>query len=174
MSQAEQLREQILSQMPTDQQRDAIFAEGLEFLLRASPGSGKTWTSCRRFIWRGANWDDKVGGLALLSFTNTAIREFHDATVRVGRRDLLSNPNYVGTFDSFVERFVITPFGHLLSGSAKRPKLFLAPRPGDWKNEKLQCWSGNKGGKMRPIPAWEIIPFRSNGKVGYRASSRAR
>ena len=172
MSQTEQLREQILSQMPTDQQRDAIFAEGLEFLLRASPGSGKTWTSCRRFIWRGANWDEKVGGLALLSFTNTAIREFHDATVRVGRRDLLSNPNYVGTFDSFVERFVITPFGHLLSGSAKRPKLFLAPRPGDWNNKKLQCWSGIKGGKMRPIPAWEIIPYPSNGKVAYRASSR--
>jgi superfamily I DNA/RNA helicase len=172
MSQTEQLREQILSQMPTDQQRDAIFTEGLEFLLRASPGSGKTWTSCRRFIWRGANWDNKVGGLALLSFTNTAIREFHEATVRVGRRDLLLNPNYVGTFDSFVERFVITPFGHLLSGSAKRPKLFLAPRPGDWKNNKLQCWSEIKGGKMRPIPAWEIIPFRSNGKVGYRASPR--
>ena len=49
------LREQILSQNPTEQQTNAIFADELEFLLRASPGSGKTWTSCRRFIWRGAN-----------------------------------------------------------------------------------------------------------------------
>lgn len=172
MSQNEQLREQILSQMPTEQQKDAIFAEELEFLLRASPGSGKTWTSCRRFIWRGANWDYKVGGLALLSFTNIAIREFHEATIRVGRRDLLSNQNFVGTFDSFVERFVMTPFGHLLSGSTKRPKLYLAPRAGDWKNEKLHCWQAMKGGKRRPIPAWEIVPFLSNGKVAYRASSR--
>lgn len=172
MSQTQQLKELILSQNPTDQQRDAIFAEELEFLLRASPGSGKTWTSCRRFIWRGANWHYKVGGLALLSFTNTAIREFHDATVKIGRRELLSNPNYVGTFDSFVERFVITPFGHLLNGSAKRPKLFLAPRSGDWKNKKLQGWAEMANERKRPVPAWEIIPFPDNGKVAFRASSR--
>lgn len=171
MSKVEDLKQKILAQMPTDQQKEAIFAGELEYLLRASPGSGKTWTSCRRFIWRAANWDYKVGGLALLSFTNTAIREFHDATVRVGREDLLSNPNYIGTFDSFIERFVITPFGHLLSGSAKRPKLFLAPRPGDWKNVNLQCWTSMKDGRKRKIPAWEIIPFPDNGKVAYKATS---
>lgn len=172
MGKTDQLKEQILSQNPTDQQRDAIFAEELEFLLRASPGSGKTWTSCRRFIWRGANWHHKVGGLALLSFTNAAIREFHDATIKVGRRDLLSNPNYVGTFDSFVERFVITPFGHLLNGSTKRPKLFLAPRPGDCKNKKLQGWTESPGRQKRSVPAWEIIPFLDNKEVAFRASSR--
>ena len=131
MSNLGNLREQILSQNPTDQQRDAIFADDLEFLLRAAPGSGKTWTSCRRFIWRGANWPYSAGGLALLSFTNAAIREFQEATIKVGRRDLLSDPNYVGTFDAFVERFILTPFGHLIVGLSKRPKLFIAPRPGD-------------------------------------------
>ncbi|NTU49913.1 MAG: ATP-dependent helicase [Desulfobulbaceae bacterium] len=172
MIQTESLKDQILSQNPTPQQIDAIFATDLEFLLRASPGSGKTWTSCRRFIWRGANWHHNVGGLALLSFTNTAIREFHEATIKVGRRELLSNPNYVGTFDSFVEHFVITPFGHLLNGAAKRPKLFLAPRPGDWTNKKLQGWTEVTGGKKRPVPAWEIIPFPNNGKIDFRGSSR--
>lgn len=127
MSNPEILRQQILNQSPTDQQRDAIFAEELEFLLRAAPGSGKTWTSSRRFIWRGANWPYSCGGLALLSFTNAAIREFQAATVEVGRRDLLSDPNYVGTFDAFVERFVLTPFGHLPFKAAKRPKLLVVP-----------------------------------------------
>lgn len=171
MNQTEHLKRQILSQTPTGQQKDAIFAEELEFLLRASPGSGKTWTSSRRFIWRGANWHHKVGGLALLSFTNTAIREFHEATIQIGRRELLSDPNFVGTFDSFVERFIITPFGHLLNGTLKRPKLFLAPRPGDWNNKKLQGWIDLTGGKKRPVPAWEIIPFPDNGKVAFRAST---
>jgi len=171
MTQIEELKQHILAQMPTDQQRDAIFAKDLEYILRASPGSGKTWTSCRRFIWRAANWDYKAGGLALLSFTNTAISEFYQATVGVGRRDLLSNPNYIGTFDSFIERFVISPFGHLPSGSPERPKLFLAPRPGDWVNAKLQCWTTMKDGSKRPIPAWEIIPFPDNGKVAFKASS---
>ena len=153
MSQTEKLRGRILSQNPTDQQKDAIFAKELEFLLRASPGSGKTWTSCRRFIWRGANWNYKVGGLALLSFTNAAIREFHEATIKVSRRELLSDPNYVGTFDSFVERFIITPFGHLIKGSSKRPKLFIAPRPGEWGTKKLQAWTEVGSGKKRPVPS---------------------
>lgn len=171
MSLTKQLKEQILSQKPTEQQKDAIFADELEFLLRASPGSGKTWTSCRRFIWRGANWHHKVGGLALLSFTNAAIREFHEATAKVGRRELLSNPNYVGTFDSFVERFIITPFGHLKNQALKRPKLFLAPRPGDRKNKKLQGWTETNAGRKFFVPAWEIVPFLTDdGNVEYKAS----
>lgn len=171
MNKLETLREQILSQNPTEQQKDAIFADELEFMLRASPGSGKTWTSCRRFIWRGANWSYSAGGLALLSFTNAAIREFHEATIKVGRRDLLSDPNYVGTFDAFVERFILSPFGHLMIGASKRPKLFIAPRPGDWNNKKLIVWTElKKGGKLR-VPAWEIIPYPDDGKVTFRAST---
>ena len=41
MSKAENLQEEILDQNPTDEQKEAIFTEELEFLLRASPGSGK-------------------------------------------------------------------------------------------------------------------------------------
>lgn len=168
MSKIEKLRGQILAQNPTEQQKEAIFTDELEFLLRASPGSGKTWTSCRRFIWRGASWPYAAGGLALLSFTNTAIREFHEATIKVGRRDLLSDPNYVGTFDSFVERFILTPFGHLITGSSKRPKLFIAPRLGDRNNKKLIAWTEIKGRKQ-PVPAWEIIPYPDNGKFAFKA-----
>jgi hypothetical protein len=170
MSNPEILRQQILSQKPTDQQRDAIFAAELEFLLRAAPGSGKTWTSCRRFIWRGANWPHSAGGLALLSFTNTAIREFQAATIEVGRRDLLSDPNYVGTFDAFVERFILTPFGHLTVGLTKRPKLFVGPRPGDWNNQKLMAWTEFAGGRKAKVPAWEIIPYPEDKKLAFKAS----
>ena len=170
MATADQLREVILAQNPTDQQREAIFAEELEFLLRAAPGSGKTWTSSRRFIWRAANWPYSVGGLALLSFTNAAIREFKTATINVGRRDLLSDPNYVGTFDSFVERYILAPFGHLLTGADKRPKLFPGPRPSDWKNTKLKVWRDGKGRSKIPVPAWEIIPYRDGTKLRFKAS----
>ena len=169
MSMADQLREAIVAQNPTDQQREAIFAEELEFLLRAAPGSGKTWTSCRRFIWRAANWPHAVGGLALLSFTNAAIREFKTATINVGRRDLLSDSNYVGTFDSFVERYILAPFGHLLTGADKRPKLFPGPRPGDWSNTQLKVWTGGKGGRKIPVRAWEVIPYPDGTKLRFKA-----
>ncbi len=171
MTTADQLREAILAQNPTDQQKDAIFAEELEFLLRAAPGSGKTWTSCRRFIWRAANWPHPVAGLALLSFTNAAIREFKVATINVGQRDLLSDPNYVGTFDSFVERYILAPFGHLLTGADKRPKLFPGPRPGDRNNAQLKVWTAGGGNRNIPVPAWEVIPFLDGTKLRFKASS---
>ena len=170
MTTADQLREAILSQNPTDQQREAIFAEELEFLLHAAPGSGKTWTSCRRFMWRAANWPHPVGGLALLSFTNAAIREFKTATIKLGRRDLLSDPNYVGTFDSFVERYILAPFGHLLTGADKRPKLFPGPRPGDWNNRRLEVWKDGKGGGKFPVRAWKVIPYPDGTKLRFKAS----
>ena len=170
MATADQLREAILAQNPTGQQREAIFAEELEFLLRAAPGSGKTWTSCRRFIWRAANWPHTVGGLALLSFTNAAIREFKTGTINVGRRDLLSDPNYVGTFDSFVERYILAPFGHLLTGADKRPKLFPGPRPGNWNDTKLKVWRDGKGGRKIPIPAWQVVPYPDGTKLRFKAS----
>ena len=168
MASIDQLRETILTQRPTDQQKDAIFAEELEFLLRAAPGSGKTWTSCRRFIWRAANWPHPVGGLALLSFTNAAIREFKAATINVGRRDLLADPNYVGTFDSFIERYVIAPFGHLITGADKRPRLFPGPRPGDRNNRKLKVWTVGKRGQRTPVSAWDVIPYPDGDKIRFK------
>ncbi len=169
---AENLRAAILAQDPTAQQREAIFTDDLEYVLRAAPGSGKTWTSCRRFIWRGANWPYPAGGLALLSFTNIAIQEFRAATVAVGQRGLLSDPNYVGTFDSFVERYILAPFGHLLTGASKRPRLFPGPRPGDWADRKLTLWMSARGKRRIRLPAWEVVPFPDGGRVGYKASDR--
>ena len=168
----QELQALIMSQapLPTDQQREAIFATDLEYLLRAAPGSGKTWTACRRFIWRAANWPHEVGGIALLSFTNVAIREFQDAASKLGQGQLLCDPNYLGTFDAFVERFILGPFGHLLVGAKKRPMLYRSIRPGDRNNAKLQCWTAI-GGKNIPVYAWDIIPAIESDKVVFKTTS---
>jgi superfamily I DNA/RNA helicase len=113
-----------------------------------------------------------VGGIALLSFTNVAIREFQDAASRLGQAQLLRDPNYLGTFDSFVERFLLGPFGHLLSGTTKRPKLYRTVRPGDRKNSKLQCWTPS-GDKNVPVYAWEIVPAIESNKLFFRTSQHA-
>ena len=170
MDSTDQLREAILAENPTDQQREAIFAEELEFFLRAAPGSGKTWTSSRRFVWRAAKRPNPVGGLALLSFTNAAIREFKTATIKLGRQGLLLDPNYVGTFDSFVERYILAPFGHLLTGAQKRPRLFLAPRPGDRSNAQLQVWRHGQGRQRFPVSAWDVIPYARETKLRFKGS----
>ena len=89
--------------------------------------------------------------------------------IKIGRRELLSDPNYVGTFDSFVERYILAPFGHLFTGADKRPKLFLGPRPGDWNNSQLKIWTVGKHGRI-PVPAWEVIPYPDNNKLRFKAS----
>ena len=172
MSNLDQLRQEILDQNPTDEQREAIFSDDLEYLLRAAPGSGKTWTSSRRFIWRGANWPYAAGGLALLSFTNTAVREFETATKKVGRKELLSDPNYLGTFDAFVERFIVGPFGHLITGGNRRPRLFSGPRPGDWGNQSLLACAPIDANRTQTIPAWEIVPYPVKKEVRFKASNQ--
>ena len=164
------LKSKIIAQSPTEEQMDAIFADETEFLLRAAPGSGKTWTSCRRFIWRGASWEYEIGGLALLSFTNVAINEFKVATSEVGRGDLLSDPNYVGTFDAFVERFILTPFGHIISGLNKRPKLHRSALPSHWVNDNLKAWLRSNG-NWRPIYAWNIVPYPEEDKIKFKAKT---
>lgn len=176
MTKAEQLRDAILAQNPTTQQKEAIFAKESEFLLRAAPGSGKTWTSCRRFIWRAANWSHPAGGLALLSFTNAAIREFKEATINAGESELLTDPNFVGTFDSFIERYILTPFGHLLTGANKRPKLFPGPRPSDWKNKQLISFPDGNHGSTIPVRAWDVIPYPdgSNNNFYFKSSAGQR
>lgn len=109
-----------------------------------------------------------MGGIALLSFTNVAIREFQDAAARLGQTQLLRDPNYLGTFDAFVERFILGPFGHLLTGAKTRPALYRGPRPGDRKNTKLQCWIEN-GPKKMPVYAWKIVPAIESNQLVFRA-----
>lgn len=160
----QQLKAGILAQSPTQEQQDAIFSDELEFLLRACPGSGKTWTTCRRYLWRITQSTYSAGGLAMLSFTNTAVKEFKEATIDIGRT-ALDEPHFVGTFDSFVERFIIGPFGHLISGTTRRPKILMVPRPGDLKADKFRVLVKTRKGKIIPIAALAIQPQLKAGKL---------
>jgi superfamily I DNA/RNA helicase len=168
---ADELKASILAQNPSDEQKAAIFADEVEFLLRATPGSGKTWTSCRRFLWRLEQWTDLDGGLALLSFTNTAVNEFERASVSAGRGHSTKNAHFVGTFDSFVEKFIITPFGHLILKKSKRPRLHLGPKPGERNNTKLNAWVTYANGKSSPVHAWDIVPFMDGDEVAFREAN---
>src|SRR5262245_52092121 len=88
----------------TDPQRELIEKPG-SVLVEACPGAGKTQCIVERFVQRpGA---DARRGVALLSFTNAAINE---ARVRCAERsDLLAAPNFVGTIDSFINRYIVSP-----------------------------------------------------------------
>lgn len=77
---------------------DSLFAA-------ACPGAGKTRAMVARFLQRTA--EEPRRGIALISFTNAAVDEVRH---RCGSQtEALRAPHFVGTFDTFIHRFIVTP-----------------------------------------------------------------
>jgi DNA helicase-2/ATP-dependent DNA helicase PcrA len=88
----------------TPEQRALIDATSSTY-VEACPGAGKTQSIVQRFVERPGS--DNRRGVALLSFTNAAVDE---ARARcIGRPELVRAPNFVGTIDSFINRFIVGP-----------------------------------------------------------------
>ncbi|TMQ91688.1 ATP-dependent helicase [Actinomadura soli] len=76
----------------------------------ACPGAGKTRAIVERFLWRTQQEPRK--GVALVSFTSTAIDEIRMRCV--DRVEAFRAPNFLGTFEGFLHRFIVTPlFPHV-------------------------------------------------------------
>lgn len=88
--------------------------EGSRF-VEACPGAGKTRAIVARFLKR-ASVAGRVG-TALLSFTNAAVAE---VTTRCGNLHVLEAPNFAGTFDTFINRYITGPYYATRSGVAPR------------------------------------------------------
>src|SRR5690242_19019607 len=88
----------------TGPQRELIEARRSTY-VEACPGAGKTQAIVQRFIDRPVRHPRK--GTALISFTNAAIDEARRRCV--ARPELLEVPNFVGTIDSFINRFLVAP-----------------------------------------------------------------
>lgn len=102
------------SWVPTDAQRELIESDGSRF-VEACPGSGKTRAIVARYERLTASRARR--GVALLSFTNAAVDE---VTARCAEPSVLETPNFVGTFDSFINRFITGPFMASQTGSYPR------------------------------------------------------
>lgn len=93
----------------TDEQQ--LFVEhASEAFVEACPGAGKTRAIVARLIQLAKTLPPRKG-VALLSFTNSAVDEFVARCRRYGVEDMLRHPGFVGTFDSFVGHFLIQPGG---------------------------------------------------------------
>lgn len=79
-------------------------------VVEACPGAGKTRTIVELFL-RGAASLPPRHGIAVLSFTNVAADEIEKRAAESGRPALSGYPNFVGTFDAFIARYLIAPFG---------------------------------------------------------------
>ncbi len=112
----------------SDKQKEVVYSKSGLFVVKACPGSGKTLTVAARLHRLLAEWRNSHAGIATLSFTNAAWQEVqhylaHDYSVPVP----LGYPHFLGTIDSFINRFIFLPFGHKVMGCTARPELTGPP-----------------------------------------------
>jgi DNA helicase II / ATP-dependent DNA helicase PcrA len=101
----------------TDQQQGFVDSPRASF-VRACPGAGKTQAIARR-VQRLVGILPPRRGLAVLSFSNSAIDEITEKCRELEIGHALGHPGFVGTFDAFLRHFFIMPFG--LQGVNVRP-----------------------------------------------------
>jgi len=137
----------VLSRIPTETQKEIIYRKKGLFTVRACPGSGKTFTVAARLNRLLLGWGAKHQGIATISFTNVAWEEIQEYLVKeFGHPQVISYPHFLGTIDSFINRYIFLPFGYLLMECDSRPNL-IGPPHNDYEPV------GNKG--IRPWPYQE-------------------
>ncbi len=116
----------------SETQSEVVFKKEGKFVVRACPGSGKTYSVAARLADRMSNWPLNNQGIAAISFTNAAWQEIErQVTTHFKIEKPIPYPHFLGTIDSFVNRFIFLPFGHLVMGCRNRPVLVGEPH-GPW------------------------------------------
>ena len=108
---------------PTAEQQAVLECEARIRVIRAVPGSGKTWLVAEYIRREIGSWSSATCGIAAMSFTRVGGDEIRRA---VGRE--LGHPHYVGTIDAFLYRYVIRPFLAKVRPDIRSPHLI----PADW------------------------------------------
>lgn len=107
---------------PTPEQKAVIDSTSHITVVRACPGSGKTRVFVEYLRTRLDSWTKKNAGIAAISFTNVAQEQ-----VAKGIGKNLPYPHFIGTLDSFVYRYIVRPFGHLVGLPKEGARLIPAP-----------------------------------------------
>ncbi len=100
-------------------------------VVRACPGSGKTYSVATKLLSYLDKWEDYHQGVAVLSFTNVASEEIYKKALLLNKGiGKLSYPHYIGTVDSFFNEFIVLRYGYLMTYDKVRPLIALSD---NWK-----------------------------------------
>lgn len=114
----------------TDEQNKFLLTEGKN-VVKACPGSGKTYMVANKFIKYLKSWNLYHQGVAVLSFTNVASKEVLEKIQSVEETvKSVLYPHFVGTVDRFINEFVVLRYGFLYTSDNKRPQISLTD---NWK-----------------------------------------
>jgi DNA helicase-2/ATP-dependent DNA helicase PcrA len=120
---------------PAPEQQAVLDSTARVRVVRAAPGSGKTWLVAELIKRELEKWDAQHQGIAALSFTRVGGDEIRRA---VGHE--LKHPHYVGTLDAFIFRFVVRPFLKLVFTEMALPRLI----PAEWEPKEWNMGRNNR------------------------------
>ena len=95
----------------TKSQENVIKLSGKN-VLKACPGSGKTYVISHKVVSELRTWKYKNSGMAVLSFTNVVKDELINNIKKITGKIGLPYPHFIGTLDSFISQYIIMPFGN--------------------------------------------------------------
>jgi len=84
--------------------------------LEACPGSGKTEVVAAKVSKELESWTKRPGGMAVLSFANSATDELTSRVSKYLPRGRGIFPHFIGTFDSFIFKNIVSPLSTELTG----------------------------------------------------------
>ncbi|MBI9063500.1 MAG: ATP-dependent helicase [Marinilabiliaceae bacterium] len=106
----------------SEKQKTIVDAVG-KVVVKACPGSGKTYSVSARIARLLKENEFYHEGIAAISFTNTACKEINGKLTDFEIAPPLPYPHFIGTIDSFLNRYVFLPFGHLVMDCTRRPEI---------------------------------------------------
>ena len=113
---------------PSSEQQAVLDCTARVRIVRAVPGSGKTWLVAELIKTELSKWKAQYQGVAALSFTRVGGEEIRRA---VGHD--LQHPHFVGTLDSFLFRVVVRPYLKKVFPKMALPRLIPAEwQPNEW------------------------------------------
>ncbi len=128
--------------MLTEMQKKIVNSSG-KVIIKACPGSGKTYTVAYKLRKEVTSWENNYSGIAVLSFTNVACTEIKNKYKEINNGIELSYPHFIGTFDSFIYKYIFSIFGVLITKTkgnliVENSNLILKLRDKFWKRECYQ------------------------------------
>lgn len=115
----------------SEKQKEIVFNKAGKFVVRACPGSGKTYCVGARLARLISKWQKPNSGIAAVSFTNVAWQEIEKTYCQEYKFGKISFPHFLGTIDSFINKYIFLPHGHLVLKCQGRPTLVGEPH-GIW------------------------------------------
>ncbi len=107
----------------TEKQKEIVDCEKSRIVVKACPGSGKTYSVSARLANLITNKSYKHSGIAVISFTNTAGNEIKKSLLENYNIQNIGYPHFLGTIDSFINKHIFLPFGHLIMECEARPEV---------------------------------------------------